>query len=428
MKREKLKSFKTHVLPLVQKYIKDGENQKVISVLKKYADDIDILLIKSGESVGRFNSLYKKQTFEELIEEYKKAEKDCNEGEIGSDCILQIYVHRLKKNLMEEYSYNKDKIIEYMEQQKKQDVKKEEITISKKSNPYWDNNVTKYNIIKYLEDIQINKLKLEIKFKPRSKDHLLERYMGLLTEGLNKKAFSRKVFNFMTIGDKKTIQHKIIKKDIGAISLNISNTPNVVKQDYIYPVEFKLEGKYTIIKDEIAKYGYSNLQKKYDLLYKNIVIKEDKRLYSLLQESSKLHKNNFILKKLTPAVFLRMLKKYSIKNCLISFDLFKELSEHKDFYPHYNPCFDFDLIMTGYLGTFMGINLLTDGFREKDHIILKPNEMFLLSPDIGYITQRDKMRSFVKYNTLTDTCDVTIDQIESLCITDIMGVIQGEKK
>jgi len=71
-------------------------------------------------------------------------------------------------------------------------------------------------------------------------------------------------------------------------------------------------------------------------------------------------------------------------------DLWNDILTDTEFSSYYDPVSKHQVIMEGNLGSFFGVQLLTDGFREENLQVLNPGEVYFLGTPkaLGVLMER----------------------------------------
>lgn len=84
-----------------------------------------------------------------------------------------------------------------------------------------------------------------------------------------------------------------------------------------------------------------------------------------------------------------------VTTALISNDYWTDITANSDFSTLMDPITKYDLILNGYIGTMLGMTLVTDAFRPPNQKVLLPGEIYILStPEfMGAYSDRGGVRS-----------------------------------
>lgn len=80
---------------------------------------------------------------------------------------------------------------------------------------------------------------------------------------------------------------------------------------------------------------------------------------------------------------------------VISFDLWNDIISHSEFTAWYDQVHKHELILEGRLGSLLGMEILTDGYRYPTLQVLQPGEVFVVSSPVtlGTICQIKELDS-----------------------------------
>src|SRR5208282_5868264 len=65
---------------------------------------------------------------------------------------------------------------------------------------------------------------------------------------------------------------------------------------------------------------------------------------------------------------------------ILAIDLFNDILSDPEFSTYFDPVTKREIIMSGSLGSFFGVNLITDGFRYETLQVLQPGEFYFVGP------------------------------------------------
>lgn len=257
-------------------------------------------------------------------------------------------------------------------------------------------------------------------------------------ESLGREGFARKVLQFRNVKDGETIRHKIVRKDIGGVASANDPlvTPNIVKQDYMYPEEFYLLSNILIEDKEIKQSGEDILEDKYNTGLEAILTAEDRVLYNMLRTSSSMSHDELYYATLTPTIFSTMRSNIMATgnhatNCIFSFDLWDDVLTDTEFGTWFDPVSKYNLVSEGTLGSLMGVTLITDGYRLPNLRVLGTGEIFMLADmrSLGTISERQALKStpIDRYNVGEPKRGWFLETIESIAIGNPLGVIHGQR-
>lgn len=256
-------------------------------------------------------------------------------------------------------------------------------------------------------------------------------------EALGREGFTRKVLGFKPIkrGDQARIA--IRKKDV--IAYYIANTnPTViassVRQNYLMPPDAYLLARIVIDNLELELADTDLLEIKYNDGLEQILRQEDIRTKALFDVSATTYNELVYFNAFTPSVFQSMRTQIArwtipVAHALISVDLWNDILTDTEFANYFDPVSKHQVILEGVLGSFYGIEFLTDGFRYETLQVLNPGEVYLLGTQkaLGVVMERKPL-------TVENTIGAVIgqptrgwffEQIESQVVANPRSVVRG---
>lgn len=258
-------------------------------------------------------------------------------------------------------------------------------------------------------------------------------------EALGREGFTRKILGFKPIKRGDIARVAVRRKDV--IAYYIANTnPTVVatsvRQSYIHPPDAYLLARIVIDDLELELADTDLLEHKYNDGLEQILREEDKRTKVLLDASASTYNDLVFFNAFTPSVFQSMrtqIARWSIPvaHALISIDLWNDILTDTEFASYYDPVSKHQLIMEGNLGSFFGVSLLTDGFREENLQVLNPGEVYFLGTPkaLGVLMERKPL-------TVESTIGAVIGQptkgwfmqaIVSHAVVNSRSVVRGQR-
>jgi hypothetical protein len=116
-------------------------------------------------------------------------------------------------------------------------------------------------------------------------------------------------------------------------------------------------------------------------------------------------------------------------NMLISFDIWDDIIADQEFSQWFDQVTKHDIVLTGALGSILGINIITDGFREAHLKVLNPGEVYILAlpAELGGITRRGEImvEPTKGYNEGRPWRGWFFERIMALQIINSRGVVRG---
>lgn len=213
-------------------------------------------------------------------------------------------------------------------------------------------------------------------------DEILET-MG--RDGFLRKTMMRKDLKKGEIG-----RLRIRKKDVLAFyaTTDSMTVTSQVNQSYLLPDEFYVKAHILIEDRELEQSPGDLLDDKYIDGLEQMMVQEDKVLRNLWNIAAPSYNDVVGFSTFTPAVFAQARTQIQqwgnpCTTGVLSIDLFNDILSDPEFSTYFDPVSKREVIMSGSLGSFYGVNLITDGFRYETLKVLEPGEFyFLAAPNV----------------------------------------------
>ena len=183
---------------------------------------------------------------------------------------------------------------------------------------------------------------------------------------------------------------------VGVVSGPTSTELQVVRDNFLYPVEYYLTARPYVEQKEIVQNTSDVLEDKYMEAMTAFMVQED-RLFRQLCINSINHANPLTthVGLMNPVVlgnFRNRVESWNItaQQWLIANDLWTDIIADTGFQSIYEPMAQHEILLTGKLGTILGMTVKSDGFRHPEHRVLERGEQFIFGPadTLGTYTDR----------------------------------------
>lgn len=228
-------------------------------------------------------------------------------------------------------------------------------------------------------------------------------------ETLGRQGISRKWFSVMNLNKGETARVRVRKKDILAwqVTSDVNIQESRIRQDYLYPAEYYLTAHIMIEDKEIEQASADILDEKFQDGLEAIMVREDNVHRDLMVQSASLFNSLVYFTTFTPAVLASMrtqVQRWQLPpvTLTIAVDIWEDIIADTDFVRWFDPVHRHELILEGRLGSLLGMEIITDGFRYDTLRVLQEGEVFVnASPmTLGTIAQRKALDAVAinKYN------------------------------
>ena len=170
----------------------------------------------------------------------------------------------------------------------------------------------------------------------------------------------------------------------------------IVRDNTYYPSEFYINNRIFIEEREIQQSISDVLEEKFVEAQEAIMVQEDRTWYRLATNTVNLD-NPFttIVGTMSPSALVALktlVTQWNIPaaNWLIATDIWGDIVGDTQFSSIIDPVSKHELLLTGQLGTILGMTVLTDAFRHPQQKVLNKGEMFVVGDAINHGLYTDR--------------------------------------
>jgi hypothetical protein len=263
-----------------------------------------------------------------------------------------------------------------------------------------------------------------------------EVYSDEIWETLGREGFSRKIFAMQNVAPGQNARVKVRKKDV--IAYQVTSDTKIqeqrIRQDWIYPPEYYITASIIIEDKEIAQASTDLLDQKFQDGLEAVLRKEDNISRALMVQGATVHNDLTLFPSFTPSVLTTMRTAVNrwgtpAATMIISFDLWNDIIAHSEFTAWYDQVHKHELILEGRLGSLLGMEILTDGYRYPTLQVLQPGEVFVVSSPVtlGTICQIKELdsRAIDLYNQSRAARGWFLQQIQAQVLGNTRGLVRG---
>lgn len=179
-----------------------------------------------------------------------------------------------------------------------------------------------------------------------------------------------------------------------------------IRDSYLYPAEFSVIARPTVEDREMHQGSGDLLAEKHMEALEHIMVVEDRTFLNLIDQAAPLYNTTQLWSGgLTPAVISAAQYQVSswsvpVSTMLMSIDLLQDMQSGAGFTSgnsggFFDPVSRLEIIMTGRLGTLLGMQLMTDGFRNSRLRVLNSGTFYIMTDPtlLGAYTDRGPVES-----------------------------------
>lgn len=255
---------------------------------------------------------------------------------------------------------------------------------------------------------------------------------------LGREGFARKVMMIRQLAQGEIGRLKVRRKDV--VSYFVVSAPNVVasqvRQFYVYPPEFYIIANILMEDREIAQSPGDLLEDKYQDGLEQILKQEDVTWLNLARNAAAAANDLFFFNTFTPSVFSQMqiqVSRWGIPavTSLLAFDLWNDIRTDSEFASYFDPVTKHELIMEGSLGSFFGVQLITDAFRHDTLRVLADGEVYMLGAPqtLGGMTVRKELatKNIDLYSQGRPERGWFMEEILGMSIVNSRAIVRGQR-
>lgn len=235
-----------------------------------------------------------------------------------------------------------------------------------------------------------------------TQEALAEVVGDIVYESLGRSGFSRKFLQTKPLAFGDIHRIPVVRHDVMAFysSDNADVPASQIRQSTIQPTPFTVNARVLIDILELAIAPIDLLDIKYNQALEQILVGEDRVFKKYADTAATAYNQMVYFNTLTPTVLSSIANQVEVQGgiplggSLISADIWNDVRAESEFQQFYSPIEKHEIVLTGKLGTLMGMDLVTDGFRIQNLKVLDPGAVYVFGiPDtLGVIGQYDQLK------------------------------------
>lgn len=255
-------------------------------------------------------------------------------------------------------------------------------------------------------------------------------------ETLGREGFSRRLLAVMPLAKGQTGRVKVRRKDVVAfqVTTDVKIQEQRIRQPYVYPPEFYL-GAYILIEDkEIEQASTDLLDEKFQDGLEALLRREDLITRALLTRAATTFNDLVLFTTFNPSVLTTLRTQVNrwgtpAATMVIAFDIWDDIIADADFVAWWDQVHKHELILEGRLGSMLGMEIITDGYRYATLQVLQAGEVYVTASPVtlGTITQRKELdsRAIDTYNMGRPARGWFMEQIQGMVVVNGRAVDRG---
>lgn len=259
-----------------------------------------------------------------------------------------------------------------------------------------------------------------------------------VVETMGRAGFTRNCLQLQNVAQGQEARWRIRRKDVIAHQITSSGQVRAseIRDYFTYPKSYQLTGAVLVEDKELEHSDSALLDEKFQDLLEQIWRQEDLHFKTLLDSLAPTINNVIQFNTFTPTTFTTLrtqIRQHSIPctRAILAVDLWDDIIAGTDFVNFWDEVHKHELIENGSLGSILGVNLLTDGFRHAALRVLNDGECYFLgSPQtLGGIAQHGelKTRPTDRYNMNEAKRGWFFTLIESMVLLNARAISRGHR-
>lgn len=257
-------------------------------------------------------------------------------------------------------------------------------------------------------------------------------------ETLGREGFARKLFAVQPVARGQTGRVKVRRKDVVAyqVSTDVKVQEQRIRQPWVYPPEFYLTCNIMIEDKEIEQASTDLLDEKFQDGLEAILRREDLVCRALMVRAATSFNDLVLFTAFNPAVLTTLRTQCNrwgtpAATMLIAWDIWDDIIADADFVAWWDQVHKHELILEGRLGSILGLEVITDGYRYPTLQVLQPGEVYVTGAPVtlGSITQRKELesRAIDQYNLGRPARGWFMEQIEGMALINGRALSRGTR-
>ncbi len=214
----------------------------------------------------------------------------------------------------------------------------------------------------------------------------------------NREGFMRRMLGRLDLSQGNIPRVKMRMKNTVATAAGapVQVRSQIARDNTYYPPEFYIQSRVFVEEREIQQSISDVLQEKFVEAQEGLMVVEDRTWYAMATATVGID-NDFttIVGTMNPTALGALKTKVTQWNIpadkwLIATDIWTDIVGDTQFAGIIDPVSKHELLLTGQLGTILGMTVLTDAFRHPQHKVLNRGEMFIVGDEINHGIYTDR--------------------------------------
>lgn len=226
---------------------------------------------------------------------------------------------------------------------------------------------------------------------------------GELSETADREGFMRRIIKKEEVSQGQVPRIRVRTKTTTSVVAAGAGSifPSYARDKYFYPPEFTISSNVRVEHREMNQGTGDILQEKFLESQEAIMVSEDKTLLKMVNNLVNLYNPlQNLVGGLTPQNFVYMRSLISdwnipVTTVLMSSNYWNDIVANKSFGEWFDPVSKYEIISNGYLGSLLGLSLITDAYRHPNLKVLNKGDLYMFgdAENLGAYTERGPVQS-----------------------------------
>jgi len=217
-------------------------------------------------------------------------------------------------------------------------------------------------------------------------------------QAANREGFMRRFLARLDVGQGQIPQVRMRMKNVVATvaSSPVKVATQLIRDNLYFPPEFYIHARPYVEQRDINQSSADVLEEKYIEALEGIMVQEDRVWYNLANATVNVANNlTNIVGTMNPtalAALRNQVTRWNIpaSNLLIANDIWNDIIGDSAFSALIDPVSKHELLLTGQLGTILGMTIYSDAFRHPQHKVLNQGDIFVIGDAVNHGTYSDR--------------------------------------
>ena len=225
-----------------------------------------------------------------------------------------------------------------------------------------------------------------------------------LVEVGRREGFTRSVFGVQVVPQGQDAKVRIrYKQSIAVVATGATVVKPVrFRERYVRPPIFYINASLLVEDIEVRQSPVGIMEEMFEDGLESTMVAEDKLTIQFFEALNNIYNNPIaITGSLTPEIWASLREAIEAfgnpaSTAIMAYTFWKDISGGTVFSNYFDPVTKYQLVLEGRLGSLMGVNIITDAFREPKLRVLPDDTLYMVGPPntVGVVTQHQELTPY----------------------------------